>query len=522
MKVEEYSLQKYAPLSVLIKDYLNEKMELAPFILGYQNMETIGLAIRQRANFSLAQRELLVHQLLRQNDFKGNEKVIKNILELRDTNAFTVTTGHQLCLATGPLFSIYKIASTIASARLFNRHFPEKKFIPIFWMASEDHDVDEINHLFFTGNKIKWATEQNGAVGRFSCEGIQDVLMEIEGGENAFFKLCAECYASSNTLAEAHRKLVYEIFGTEELVVLDGDEPEWKKAFSSIMEEEIKNQPSESLVKKTSAELEEIGYKPQVFPRKINLFELGPNMRERIKTPEEGGRNSEEYVSLLKSFPASFSPNVILRPVYQEFILPNVAYIGGPGELSYWMQLKGVFDHYHVPFPAILLRDSAIILQSSSLKKMDKLSLNSLQLFQPKNAIVDGWMQELGVQDLAIIKEKLGILFDEMIEKATAVDATLKQAAAAECSKALSGVEHLEKKMLKSQKQKEDVRIQQLDKLYNDLFPNGEWQERVENIGRFWKELGKEGIQEIIESFNPLEKSLKIISLASNPEKTAE
>lgn len=511
MKVDFFSLIEYASLSALVRDFLSEKENLKPLVLGFQNIKTIEKAISQREDFDLAKRQLLVDVLLRQNKTFLDETLNKNLNSLLDASTFTVTTGHQLCLATGPMYSIYKIASTIALSRDLKEKFPEKNFIPVFWLASEDHDVEEINHFYLFNRKIEWQTDQSGPVGRFNTKGIDEIFNALNLENNEWISKLSHAYSSSQSLAEAHRKIIYEIFGTKELIVVDGDNPEFKQSFASIMQEELLNQPTEERVLAASTLLESMGYKAQVFPRPINLFWMDNGKRERIKSQTEGGNESSHWQKLLSEQPSNFSPNVILRPVYQEFLLPNIAYIGGPGELSYWMQLQSVFEYFKVPFPSVLLRDSAIVVNTSTQRKMEKLGLKSRNLFQKKIEIINSWLQEKGLENLDLLKTELSLLYEKIEAKAKEVEITLQTSAAAEKSKAITGVENLEKKMVKAQKQKEEVRIQQLDKLFIDVFPDGEWQERKENMLRFISDLGNDPIESLIKFFNPLDKTVKII-----------
>jgi uncharacterized protein YllA (UPF0747 family) len=202
-----------------------------------------------------------------------------------------------------------------------------------------------------------------------------------------------------------------------------------------------------------------------------------------------------------------------LRPVYQELILPNIAYIGGPGELAYWLQLKGVFDLYNVPFPVVLLRDSALLITPSLKKKLEKLQLTVHSLFEPKKQIVDGWVAQHGNVDLSAQKQLLDDLFKQINQSAIAIDPTLGGFIGGEYTRQLSAIDNIEKKMLKALKTKEEVRIQQLEKMLSEIFPDGSPQERVVNYFQFADLLPDNFIADLIDSFNPLKAEMKVVEL---------
>ena len=328
MKVEKVALDKTGSFSQIFLDYIASEAKLAhthsfePSIQGFEK----ALSYRK---LSADHRNTLVSVL---NDQYAaltiSEEVDKNIKSLKDQNTFTVTTGHQLNIFTGPLFFIYKIVSTINICRELTDKFPEYNFVPVYWMASEDHDFDEINHTYVDGEKFIWETEQSGAVGRFTTEELV-VLADTIPGKIEIFK---KAYADSANLADAARHYVNELFGDSGLVVVDADHPELKAEFKSIVKAELLNQSAFVKVTERSEFLIKKGYKPQLNPREINLFYLDDGLRARIEKEGELYKivdtdlsfTQTEILSLLDEHPEKFSPNVILRPVYLEIILPNL------------------------------------------------------------------------------------------------------------------------------------------------------------------------------------------------------
>lgn len=514
MKISSFSLFEQALLSPIVKDYLDGHAALNHLHNGIPSLAALEQSLHRRQK-SVINREALAEALTNQHSSIKSDSLSKNINALKEDYTFTITTGHQLCLASGPLYFIYKIASAIKLSRRLKSEFPQYNFTPIYWMASEDHDFEEINHAVLFNKKITWNTEQQGAVGRFNLNGVEAFIEELStvlGNSekaNQALDLLRSAY-QNNTLASATRELVYSIFGMDELIIVDADDAILKKLFVPIIKCELAEQASFNAVKKSSADLIDAGYKAQVEPREINVFYLEENKRTRITAAEF---DLEKLEAELEIAPEKFSPNVVLRPVYQELILPNIAYIGGPGEIAYWLQLKGVFDLYEVPYPTVVLRDSAILISPSLKKKLDKLQLSVHSLFQAKKEIIDSWLIQHGNVDLTPQKQLLDELFKQINQSAIAIDPSLGGYVSSEYTRQLSTLDNIEKKMVKALKSKEEVRIQQLEKILSEVFPDGNPQERVVNYFQFADVMPENFISDLIESFDPLKIEMKIVEL---------
>ena len=250
-----------------------------------------------------------------------SQSVSNSINSLSNSKTFTVTTGHQLNIFTGPLYFIYKIVTVINACKTLKQAYPDYNFVPVYWMACEDHDFEEINHFFFEGNKLEWETDQKGAVGRFDPSKLKNIAERLPSGAE-FFK---DAY-SQGTLGDAARTYVNHLFGEEGLVVVDGDNPELKALFSHVIEDDLFIHSAADKVSNTSSALESLGYKTQVYAREVNFFYLEDGVRERIEKTEDGfvvldtdiRLSNDEMRKLIQEHPERFSPNVILRPLYQE------------------------------------------------------------------------------------------------------------------------------------------------------------------------------------------------------------
>jgi len=470
--------------------------KLAPFINTQFSLDSFSSQIDEKSkNYDDSFRAVLSNDLMRQyGDLVMNDLVKSNIASLKHSNSFTVVTGHQLNLFGGPLYIVYKIAHIIKLAKQVEGRNPSKKIIPIFWMASEDHDFAEINHLNLFGNKVTWDSKQSGAVGRFSLDGINEFksnVLDFFNNDEATQTFISTYYSDKDTnLASATRRLINDLFGEYGLVIVDGDSPALKELFVPVMQKEIETNFSSRAVENTSGALINLGYKAQVTPRAINLFYLETNSRTRVIEENDHYRVGDQLLSksalleLIEQRPVSFSPNVVLRPIYQEWILPNLVYVGGGGEMAYWLQLKGVFDALNLTFPLIQVRNSFQFFDKGIMKRLDKLDLSPEDCFEDIHQLKKQYVLEHSSEDIDFGKldELVDGIASEMEALIIAVDDGLKgysQSEITRLNKQLAGVKD---KLIRQHKKKFDTSLQQIDGVYDKLFPNNRLQERYENI----------------------------------------
>jgi bacillithiol biosynthesis cysteine-adding enzyme BshC len=364
-------------LSTLVKDYLSESAELSSFYCRYNTIDSFRNQMEEKSQFPI-DRMNLVDVLKKQNQVIDlSDLTQSNIESLESTDTFTITTGHQLCIFTGPLYFLYKIVSTINLTLALKEKYPSKHFVPVFWLASEDHDFDEINHINLFGQTIRWDSSQGGAVGRMKLSDFSSVLEDLNlimgKGQNAkrLKAIFHKAYSSAN-LAQATRVLINELFKDDGLVIIDGDDVQLKKSFVDIMKKDIQDHSFYPLIASQSEKLSE-NYKAQAYVRECNFFQLEQGSRNRVLDRLDAKE--------IDSNPEKFSPNVLLRPLYQEMILPNLAYIGGGAELSYWMQLKTAFKSVDIPFPILVLRNSVILTTPSQIDKINHLGFSFEDFF---------------------------------------------------------------------------------------------------------------------------------------------
>ncbi len=521
MQLKKISLAESRSFSPFFIDYIEQKKSLQQFYNRFPKVEHFGDQLRDKAtSFSSTTRSTLVSVLRNQyNNLPQKDAVTVNIKSLADGNTFTVTTGHQLNIFTGPLYFIYKIVTVINTCRELKKRYPQSHFVPVYWMASEDHDYDEIKYFRFLGKKYVWETDQKGAVGRFSTDGLAQLAEQLPG-DVSIFKMA---YQEKN-LSAAVRVYVNELFGNEGVVVIDADDAKLKALFSSVIHDDVLNSSTEKLVADTNAELEALNYKTQIYCRDINFFYLEGSIRNRIEKHGELFRivdtklffSESEIRKLIETNPERFSPNVILRPLYQEFILPNVAYVGGPAEVIYWLQLKKVFDHYKIPFPVLMPRNFGLIVENHLSKKFEKTGLDLQILFEDKNFIFNHWILKNTKHNLTVGSERSTIqtIFKELENRAYSIDKTLGPFVAAEGKRAVNSLEKIEKKLLRAEKRFQSDKLRQIEAVKDALFPNGGLQERTDNFLNFYqRDLSL--ISKLITNFDPFDFRFNILTYES-------
>lgn len=357
----------------------------------------IPRAIENKKKFSQSQRNLLATVLEEQYQDAAipiDGQLQKNIDSLRQPNTYTVTTGQQIHLGLGPLYVIYKALDTIAIANELSQNYKNFNFVPVFWMATEDHDLEEIAEINVFGNKVKWDTTQKGAVGRMKPDGVAALFDAIKKDYNfsveqdEFLIKCSHIYSTSQNLSVAFRRLLHTYIGETGIVILDADNKSLKDSFSQVLSDELQFKNYAALTKSSEA-FEKTGYKKQLQIRECNLFDLRNGNRVKVLN-KQGSDTAEAHV---QQDGYNLSPNAALRPFYQEWILPNLVYVGGPSELKYWLQLKGIFDNYRFPMPLLHLRKSNILLPLKLKKVYGQEDFE--MLFKHKNKLVNHYSEEL-------------------------------------------------------------------------------------------------------------------------------
>jgi len=532
MQAEGIPYRDTGYFSPLITDYLAQEPALEPFYHRFPEIHAFGAQIREKlAGYPAEHRPVVCRVLDEQyGGLEVSEATRRNLDALRQPDSFTVVTGHQLNLFTGPLYFHYKILTAIQLCRDLQAAYPDYHFVPVYWMATEDHDFEEINHFNFRGKEFRWNRESGGAVGRMKTEGLvslyESFARDLGSGKSAdtLRDLFRKAYLEHPNLASATRYLVNRLFGKEGLVIIDGDDARLKTLFLPQMKQDAFEHRAFGLVSEAAARLQALGegYSAQVTPREINLFYLKEGLRSRL-VAESGTygvldtdlRFSREALDAeMDRHPERFSPNVITRPLYQEVLLPNLCYIGGGGELAYWLELKSYFEAAGTPFPVLLLRNSALLISEKQRRKAARLGVGLSELFLEQNRLINKKVREISNIDIDLgpQREQLQKQFKHLYTLAAETDPSFLGAVKAQEVKQLRGLDRLEKRLLKAQKRKLKDQVSRLVALQSQLFPGGSLQERNRNFAEFYLETAPEWSSGLMECFNPLGSEFSVIT----------
>ena len=495
------------------------------------NLESFKQAIQEKQKHEV-DRVLLTEVIQEQynrREFSNSQERNWNLL--KDNNTFTVVTAHQPSLFTGPLYYIFKICSTIKLAQELNDKYSEYNFVPLFISGGEDHDFDEINHVHIFNKEVKWEMDVSGPVGRIPIDGqfekIIDEFTAILGdqkyGEEIknLLKLSRD---KSTIYGEFNFHLANNLFSNYGLLVLGMDDRRLKSSFIPIMEKELLEMPSRGIVMETQTKLEKVGFSSQAYPRIINLFYLQDNLRSRI---EKGGDkeyyvvdtniqwSEEELLVELHEYPERFSPNVIMRPLYQEHTLPNLAYIGGGGEIAYWLERKDQFEFFKIPFPILMRRNSAMLVPTYIQDQINDLELDITTFFGDEDLIINNFLAEQTTIEIDLAEEKKDLekVFDKIAWKAEQIDPPLAKWILAESTKNQKLVDQMESRIRRSIKKREENKVKQIRKVKNKLFPGNGLQERYDNFFQYYLEEGPSLIEKLIETFDPVSNDFYMIKL---------
>jgi bacillithiol synthase len=491
-------LEETGKFDPLFLDYLAGRLapELAP---PPPTLASLREKIENKLHFSPAHRSTLVRVLQQQYGQlrEVGPEVQANITLLSQEGTCTVTTGHQLQVYLGPLYVVLKVLTAIKLAKEVTTTYGVP-CVPVFWLASEDHDLAEIAPLWLGLTSYKWDLAGTGAAGMQPTTGLERMLEKA----GTLAPGWAAEYERNATLGQAQRWLLNMLFGDRGLIVLDPQERELKAIFAPIVAKELEEGFSELAMQAQTFKLEDAGYKGQITGRDINLFLLGPEgkeWRERIvKVGEErymlangsAHYSKMELLELLAIEPERFSPNVVLRPLYQEMILPNIAYVGGPAETMYWLQLPGVFHKAGVPLPAIWPRVHAMVIPIAEARRLNKLGLKAEVLFEQernrKQRLLTYGVLEEGTQPPEFTEERAAFnsIIDSLEKKAQAQFAfkpELEGHMAAERIRLGKAMEPVYRKIYKAWERRHKARIDQLNQIMERLLPGGALGERKES-----------------------------------------
>ena len=515
--------------SKITLDYIDQAVALKPFFTHLPNLQGIQKAIEARKQFA-TNRAVLVQELKKQYEgIETSDKVKANIESLLSAETFTITTAHQNNIFTGPLYFIYKIVHAIKLADHLKESLPKNNFVPVFYIGTEDADLDELNNIYIGGQKLVWNTKQTGAVGRMKVDkelvkliGLIEGQLSVLPNGNEIIGLLKTYYKEGTTVQDATFRFANNLFAEYGLIVLLPDNANLKKQMTAVFEDDLLHQTASGIVEKTAEKLNATGYKVQANPREVNLFYLLDDKRERII--KEGTRykaqgtsldlSEEELKKQLVEHPDYFSPNVILRGLYQETILPNIVFIGGGGETAYWLQLKDLFEHYKIPFPVLVLRNSFLIVEKKWQERISHLGFTVEDFFLPEQELLNKLVAKESKNETKLNGSltELEKLYAAFKKQAAAVDSTLEKHVDSLKEKTVYRLKELEKKMLRAEKKKFADQQRQIHTIKEQLFPGNGLQERKENLSYYYAKWGRGFIQQLYQQSLGLEQEFVTIN----------
>ena len=507
--------------------YVEQDARLRPFMEHAPSVESFTAAIASRKAFG-CDRDTLVEVLNEQYAGYGIKAKRRpaGIEQLRADDAFTIVTAHQASLFLGPLYYVYKILSAVALSRKLAEAYPGQTFVPVFVLGAEDHDLDEIDHLRVSGQTFRWDTDQTGATGQMTLAGIDAVresVAEALGDSTSaqhLTELLARCYREDRTLGVATGHFVAELFGRYGVVVANLNDARLKRNFAEHIRREVLGRASKPLIDSTVQALTAEGFSQQAHARDINFFYLQPGRRDRIE------RQGERYVVLdtelsfsegemraeIDAHPERFSPNVVMRPLLQEVSLPNLAYVGGGGELAYWLERRSQFAAFGVPMPVLVRRDSAWWVTHEQRKALRKLSLNPADLLGDGHQLLRRVATEQAGHAVDFTKEREALhdLLTGISASAKRVDPTLEKHVLAKSALLDKELVALEKRLVRRLKKQEADSVGRTEALRAELLPGGGLQERKDSFMNLYARWGDAFFDALLAAFDPLDGRLKV------------
>jgi len=390
---------------------------------------------------------------------------------------------------------------------------PTHNFVPVFYMGSEDADLEELGEVYSGGQYYKWQTKQTGAVGRMLVDDdLLKIKSQLAGQLKAFphgqeiLSTLDEAYTKGNTIEQATFVFLHSLFKQYGLITLIADNAKLKAAFLPIANKEIDEGFSHAALQQTVATFP-AQYKVQTQGRPINLFYIKGDKRERIERTADKitvvntdvEQSVDDFKKTIAANATLVSPNVVLRPILQELILPNIIFVGGGGELAYWLELKSIFEAVNIPMPMMVLRNSFSILSAKTAASVLQLDLGITNFFQPETVILNLLVERNAKKKTTIADEKLALIkiYSQVRDTATAADASLHKHVWALQQLAVNRLQQLENKMLRAARRQLGAEQNKISVIKNNLYPEGVLQERIENMLWYYAKYGPAFFEEL-------------------------
>ncbi len=501
-------IRQFPGISPFLRDYVHAFARLAPFYAWNPRDPKTYQAQADLCDLRPYPRNELHSILMDQNRAWDAPEIVRlRVGELCQSGAVAVVTGQQTGLFGGPLFTLYKAVTAVRlAARL--RETLKRPVVPVFWMVSEDHDLAEADHIHLldrTGSLVAlrhtaWAPPHGFIPANLRLSPAIAETLERAAGllpptefTAGLREALSQAFAPERTLAEAFARWMVWLLGGDGLVLVDAADPRLKRLAASILRRELQEAPRSSQhILATSQSLRSLGYPAQIEARPdgVNCFLLQGGRRALTKNAEgvrlRDGREATPATDLRRlaqEQPESFSPNVALRPILQDFLLPTVAYVAGPGELAYFAQLRSVYQAFDVLMPVIVPRASITLVEPRVAQLLGRFRLGlpdlTLEPEQLASRVLRAQLPPDLENTLAKAREGVEEIFRGVGAAVAAVDPTL-QGTVGQTSGHIKGhLDQLARKLVQALKRREAETRQQVQRVREALMPGGRPQERV-------------------------------------------
>jgi len=512
------------PFSKLFKDYVHQKSEITDF---FENPPFDTKHLKTKAeNFSFHSDRTKVSNALKEfnTQFDPSQATLLNIEKLRDPSSLAIVTGQQMVLYGGPVYTVLKTLTTIQLARKYEEVL-NRPIIPVFWLADEDHDLDEVSKFNLMKRdeitKCSRSFDKPGKrVGEYSLKEahhqlrscVKDGLIDTDFSKE-LWEILDSSYNEKHSVVQAFGLFMQKLFGKHGLI-LAGSNDETLKSFSKsiLTKSVIKADDISDRLQENTKKLEKLGYQGQVHLNNSNLFYItDSNLRVKIQYDgelwfienSEKRWTSNELIQDIEENPNLFSPNVFLRPILQDRILPTLSYIAGPGEIAYYAQMSGIYDYFEQSMPQIVPRFSGTLIESSIDRIMGKLPFSLNDYNKRIEDLESEYIDQTEQPDLEKIfgdwKQRIDSITDEKKNVIEEIDPTLKNTAGKASSTYFSELDKLKGKLYKSLKQQEKTQLERIFKIQSNFFPNGNLQEREVAFIYYLNKYGIELFDELLD-----------------------
>ena len=529
-------IDKIPGLSQLFRDYVNNAPGSASFFNGPFQETSSYQSVAEKLDSVDRRRDELVAILTEQNRTYGaGEATFNNINLLSDPKTLAVVTGQQAGLFGGPLYTTHKALTTIKLARNLSEQL-QRPVVPVFYLVSEDHDFDEIKSTGYIDKTNSHKTlnfqpdpfPERSPVAEISLNSSVTGLIDTLGNDLADSEFKAaildklnSAYRSGEKIHISFARWFQELFNGYGIILYDSADPRPKSMVTNIFERELTDNISNRALSDTNARLERAGYHTQITVHndRPNLFILdhGRHSLRREDGSYINMSNNDRYSAgdLLKR-PERLSPKVSLRPLVQDALFPTVAYVGGPGEIAYWAQLKGIYDALNMTMPVVHPRAAFTLIEPKVQRHLDSFSLNAAQVIADTPAAVKAVLQSRVPEDIQqrfrTLQETLGKQMEGLAKSAAVIDPTLLTVFDKATAGLIKQVESLENKVTRAVEQREQVTRRQLETITTHLMPDG-LQERSINILTFLVKYDKALLQRLYDEIDLFTFEHKLIGL---------